>query len=937
MLKHFFAVLSLLLLTSATLAQPAALDELFESPPRDAKPWVYWMWLGTAMPPEALTRDLEEMHAKGIVGAMVYQSSAGTIWRGGDKMVLGDKEWKKVSTDDYKGAKAEGIPGDKLTWWMPAWRASIRHAAKECNRLGIDLCIALGTTGPRTAIGPQDGQQSLEWTVTPFSGPGPFSGKLKEPKIKMSEAVEAKLTGEPFQLDVATLAVPASAAAKAADVIDLTSRVKPDGTLVWTAPPGDWKIYRFAQIATRKGNALALQIDGMSTEALDKAWAGTMAILLKEMTPEERAGLKFVEEDSWEAGEPTWTKTFAAEFKKRRGYDLIRYLPILADAVLDGEATVSRVKADYQLTISDLIADNHYGHRKKIAEANGLPFWCEAAGPNMKQSDLLKNTSRVTVGMAEFWMPSAHRPSLDSRFLIRSAATANHTYGRAITPCEAFTSVGPHWEESLFDMKSTADQGFCDGMNRIAFHNFAQNASVTAKPGYTMWAGTHYEPGVTWWEQTPAFNAYLNRCSTLLQQGLFSADALFYQGDTSGFGQPRKMVLPTLGEGYDSDNCNTEVLLTRTSVKNGQIVLPDGMSYRVLVLPEGQPMRPAALEKVVELINAGATVVGPKPTGMEGLSPGPVAERGFAGVVKKLWTGDASGETKLGAGRLVWGKTAREVLQAAGYAPDFEQKGLSDKGAIDWIHRTVGEAEVYFVTSRWFTPEKIEATFRVTGKQPELWNAVTGEMRDATAFKQADGRTIVPLEFDPCGSTFVVFRKPIAATATGPASSNYATLSPATTINGAWDVSFDSKWGGPASVKFDELVDWTKRPEDGIKFYSGTAVYKKTFDLPAGSEGQKRVLDLGQVHEVASVKLNGKDLGVVWTKPSQVDITAAAKAGANELEVTIVNLWPNRLIGDASLPPEQRRTVTNMRKFMPQTPLLPSGLIGPVKVLETKP
>ena len=530
------------------------------------------------------------------------------------------------------------------------------------------------------------------------------------------------------------------------------------------------------------------------------------------------------------------------------------------------------------------------------------------------------------------------RPSFERRFLLREAASANHIYGKKITACESFTSVGPHWEESPFSLKATGDQAFCDGLNRVAFHTASLSPSLTAKPGYTMWAGTHYEPGITWWNQTPALNAYLSRCSYLLQQGLFAADALIYQGDKSGYSHVLKTVLPTLGEGYDYDKCNTEVLLTRLSVKDGRIVLPDGMSYRVLVLPDHLPMQLPVLEKIDSLLKDGATVVGPRPTKMFGKPLLPGDGEKFDALVNRLWASSSAPgatESRHGAGRLVWGKTARQVLRELGVGPDFEQKGLSDAGAMDWIHRTLPDgAEIYFVTSRWETPESVEGSFRVSGKQPELWNPVTGKIRDATAFRQENGRTMVPLEFDPCGSVFVIFRKPIDAKISGTTASNYPALTPRLELEGAWDVAFDPKWGGPANVRFATLTDWTKHAQDGIRFYSGTAVYRKTFTLPAPPEnGRQLILDLGEVRELAEVRLNGQNLGVVWTRPARVNITNAVKAGDNQLEVSVVNLWPNRLIGDAPLPTKERFTETNMRKFITTSPLLSSGLLGPVQIL----
>jgi hypothetical protein len=916
------------------------LEQNFVTPPREASPYTWWMWLGALNPPEAITRDLEEFHAKGLVGVTIKSSSLGPVWYPEHKVVLEGKEYRKVKTDEYGGKSAERPPG-RVEFWSDENLVAIRHAAKEANRLGIDLGLQISTSAPREFLSNEYAQQIIDWTAASFKGPGLFEGMLPVPEIKRSAAAKAELFGDPYHRDIVVLAFPDKPLFSVNEVINLTSKVDADGHVRWNAPTGNWTIMRFVQVSTQFGNETSVHLDGLSTEAMDKGWEATVGRLLAKMTPEERKGLKLIEEDSWEAGHPTWTKTFPEEFKKRRGYDLLPYLPALAGRVIGDPQFSDQIKQDHQLTIDDLIADNHYAYRRKLANRDGLPFYAEAAGPNMKEGDLLKTSSRADVAMAEFWMPSAHRSSFERRFLLREAASANHIYGKKITLCESFTSVGPHWEESPFSMKATGDQAFCDGLNRVAFHTASLSPSMTAKPGYTMWAGTHYEPGMTWWNQTPAFNIYLARCSYLLQQGLFAADVLFYQGNKSGYSHVLKTVFPTLGEGYDCDHCNTEVLLTRLSVKDGRIVLPDGMSYRVLVLPDNLPMRLIALEQVASLLNAGAIVVGPRPTSMAGMPLHPGDGSKFDALVKRLW-GDAAGqnavENRIGSGRLVWGRTARQVLQEMGAQPDFEFTGLSEAGTIDWIHRTTSDGtEIYFVCSRWETPESVECSFRVSGKQPELWNPVTGEIRAATAFHQKNGRTIMPLEFDPCGSVFVIFRRPIGAMVDGTAARNYPTLTPLFKLDGAWDVAFDPKWGGPSNVRFEELTDWTKRPEDGIKFYSGTAVYRKTFTLPtAPDQSQRLILELGEVREVATVRLNGRDLGVVWTKPARVDITRAAKAGTNELEVSVVNLWPNRLIGDAALPPEKRFTETNMRKFVSKSPLLPSGLLGPVQMLVEK-
>jgi hypothetical protein len=289
---------------------------------------------------------------------------------------------------------------------------------------------------------------------------------------------------------------------------------------------------------------------------------------------------------------------------------------------------------------------------------------------------------------------------------------------------------------------------------------------------------------------------------------------------------------------------------------------------------------------------------------------------------------------KTGKGQFIWNKSIREVLQNQNVLPDFESSGLSDAGVVDFIHRKTEDADIYYVASRWQPVEKVECTFRVSGKQPELWNPVTGETRLLSNFKIENGRTIIPMEFGPCSSYFVVFKEPISVQ---DSASNWPTFKAVQQIDGAWELSFDKKWGGPESVIFDKLSDWSQHENPGIKYYSGTATYRLIFDFEELNESDELYLDLGKVHEMARVRLNGVDLGVAWTKPYRLNISSQVKTKGNKLEIDVVNLWPNRLIGDEFLPEEERFTQTNIRKFTKTTQLLPSGLLGPVRILKTEP
>jgi len=378
-------------------------------------------------------------------------------------------------------------------------------------------------------------------------------------------------------------------------------------------------------------------------------------------------------------------------------------------------------------------------------------------------------------------------------------------------------------------------------------------------------------------------------------------------------------------------------VLTRMSVRDGQLVLPDGMSYRVLVLPERPAISVSVLRKVKELAAAGATVIGTKPQHATGLQDFPDCDAEVARLAKELW-GDApepaGGEHRCGQGRVIWGRTAREVLLADGVSPDFEFTGGDAETVLDYIHRRDGDAEIYFVANRGNRGEEASCTFRVSGKVPELFDPLTGQTRPLSVYSQAEGRTTVPLQFAPCGSWFVVFRKPAAAPAKAEGT-NFPALTPAHTLAGSWQVRFDPRWGGPESVEFAELTDWTKRAEDGIRFYSGTATYRQTFDLPDSlrTSGSRLILDLGVVKQLAQVRLNGHDLGVLWAAPFRVDLTDAIRPTGNALEIEVVNFWPNRVIGDQSLPEDKRLTRTNVRKLTKDTPLVESGLLGPVQLL----
>jgi hypothetical protein len=673
------------------------------------------------------------------------------------------------------------------------------------------------------------------------------------------------------------------------------------------------------------------------------------AVLLKDVGSAAGRVFQSVQIDSWEALLPNWTMKFLGAFRQHRGYDARTYLPALAGRTVGSAEISDRFLYDFRQTLGDCVAEDYFARLTTLTKAAGIIQMSEAGGvcsPKLMSMDALKNLGRCDIPMGEFWQ-NGHWMEKGQNTNGKQTACAAHVYGKRLAAAEAFPSVmntslykgdphaNWHWVDSPATLKPTADRALCEGFNLFVSY-FSATRSDDGTPGTVFIAGTHFERRVTWWNQSRPFCDYIARCSHLLQQGLFAADVLFYNGDACPNYVAPKHIDPALGPGYDYDVCNTEVLLTRLSIREGRIVLPDGMTYRLMVLPDRNSMPLEVVRKLKDLMAAGMTLIGPKPEQTPGLADYPQCDRQMKTEADDLW-GDCDGHTvkehPFGKGRVVWGITPREILTRAGVGPDFEHDGNGET-FLDWIHRSDDSKEIYFVVNRQDREESRTCTFRVSERQPKIFDPVTGATRDADAFLQSGKRTSLPLEFAPFGSIFVIFDKKIPSTHNGVGRTNAEVLAPATTIAGPWNVRFDPRWGGPASVQFPELVDWTTRSEEGIKYYSGTATYSNTFQINAHPR-QQVFLDLGKVKEVAEVRLNGNKVGIAWTRPYRVEITSAVHASENKLEIDVVNLWPNRMIGDGALPPEKRFTVTNISVYYehkPQT-LLPSGLLGPVTVL----
>ncbi len=753
--------------------------------------------------------------------------------------------------------------------------------------------------------------------------------------------------GTMFEYDsVPTPAVPPAAAIPRANVVDLTPLMDKDGNLEWDVPAGKWVILRLgysltgATIHPAPPDETGYEVDKLSRKYAESYLHGWVDPLAETLGPEFGKTFRYFLMDSWEAGLQNWTDDMLNEFHARRGYDAKPYLPVLTGRVVESADVSDRFLWDLRRTIADLVAECFYGATDEFLHQRRLQVFAEAAGVGFPMiQDALQNKGRVDIPMGEFWTSEkagVYNPAYEAD--IREAASSAHIYGKNLVAAESFTAAWTDDWGPPSTLKELADYMLALGVNCFSIASSVHQPFAEGhKPGFTLSIyGQHFTRNITYAEQAGPWMSYLARCGYMLRQGLFVGDLAYYYGEGAPVAVPFwEKVKPEPPEGYGYDYLNTEVLLTRMSVENGRLVLPDGMSYRVLVLPDTlNRLTLPVLRKIRDFVVAGATAVGPKPTNSPSLSSYPSADEEIRLLANEVW-GDCDGRTitehACGRGKVYWGKPLQEVMEALNTPPDFEYNRPEVDTFLVSLHRHSADADIYFVANRRDRVEEVEASFRVQGKAAELWHSDTGEIETAE-YMIANGRTAVPLRLDPWGSVLVVFRHPAAEPSrTLP----HPVGTVVTTVEGPWDVSFPPNWGAPPSIHLEGLTSWTKHSIDGVKYFSGTATYTKEIDAPASwfKPGAKVLLDLGEVKEMAEVSVNGKPLGILWKPLFQLDVTSTLKPGRNHLEIKITNLWVNRLVGDRQPSAEKKYTFITFQHFTKDTPLRDSGLLGPVRLL----
>jgi hypothetical protein len=732
------------------------------------------------------------------------------------------------------------------------------------------------------------------------------------------------------------------------DVIDLTAKMKPDGTLDWTPPTGNWMVLRIGSSLTGHENgpapaeATGLEVDKLNRDYVKNYVDGYLKMYADTIGASEmgKSGISYMLTDSIEVGPQNWTDNMLEEFEQRRGYDARPWLPALTGIIIKSTSDTDRFLWDFRRTIGQLIAENHYGEISDDLHAHGLSYYSEALEfhrPSL--GDDMEMRSKADVPMGAMWTyAGSPSPEVDYISDLRGAASVAHIYGQNLVGAESMTSRGPAWSFSPNSLKKVADLEFALGVNRFEIHESAHQPVADMAPGLTLGPyGLWFNRNQTWADEAKPWVDYLARCSYLLQQGNFYGDVAYFYGEegplTAVFGWKGIEDAP---EGYGFDFVNSDVILHHLSFKDGRLVTPGGTSYRILYLGgRSQRITLPVLLKLKELVAQGAVVVGDKPVDSPSLSDD---EKQFHFVADQLWGKSAQsnrGMRKLGKGRVYSGMSANQVLADLALPRDFEFTTPEPETTLMSLHRKLTDGDLYFIDNRRDHPEDVSATFRVDGKAPELWDAATGASRPAS-YQIAGGRTTVPLHLDPYGTIFVVFRKPAAALSQQferPVEAPVADTSDL--LNHDWSVQFQPGRGAPATIQLDRLTSWSDNSNPGVKYFSGTATYSKTVEIPASAftPGTHLWLDLGDVKDLAGVEVNGKDLGILWKTPYKIDLTGALIPGTNQLSIKVTNLWVNRLIGDQQPWSLKKYTFADFTPYKADSPLLPSGLLGPVRLL----
>jgi len=847
---------------------------------------------------------------------------------------------------------------------------SVTFVIKELDEIAS---IASGVGGPETTLEASDDGQSFHVVAKLTGGDAPqntisfpaASGKYFRVNFKRMAAPPIpdwavgldpasfgiKIPPPPTDYEIAELVLHPGArvnrledkaedAVPLAGIVDLTAKMHPDGTLDWTPPPGDWVVLRFGySLLGITNHPATAEATGLEVDKLDrrfvKKYFDTYLDSYKETVGADfmgKKGIRYVINDSWEAGAQNWTDNIVADFKRLRGYDPVPWMPVLVGQVVESAEASDKFLWDFRKTLADLVADEHYGELEAVLHERNMGHYGESHESGRALiADGMEVKKFNEVPMSAMWTqtPGVNKEQFGYNADDRESASVSHIYGQNLAAAESMTAAAAPWAWSPSSLKPTADQEFLNGINRFVIHESAHQPLIDKAPGMTLGPfGQWFNRNETWAEQASTWINYLARTSFLLQQGHFGADLIYFYGEDSNLTQIFDSKAPDIPAGYGFDYVNADAIIHELTASGGRIATASGMNYRVLGLdPYSQHMSLPVLRAIHKLVAEGAVVAGPKPIDDPSLADDQLEFK----LLNDDLFGDGTGVHHVGKGTVYAGQKLGDVFAALQVPPDFDYTKPEADARLLFVHRKLDDGDVYFVDNRNDRSETVDATFRVTGKAADLWHADTG-LTEPASFKIADGRTTVPLKLEPWGSVFVVFRKATEQAAfTVPAKTETAVA----TVNGPWKVSFQPKRGAPDSITLKTLASWTENPDAGVKYFSGAGTYTKTIQAKADwlKNGAHVWIDLGDVKNLAEVTVNGKSLGVVWHTPYRVDATAALHAGANDVSIKVINAWVNRLIGDEQPGVKDKITFADVKPYRANSPLIPSGLLGPVRLI----
>lgn len=975
----------------------STLEKCFDNPPHESFPGVYWYFMDGNISKEGMTKDLESMKKAGLEHLIYLEVNVG-IPRGNVNFL--SDEWVGLFKHAVHEAERLGIDitlgvgpgwtGSGGPWVQP--NQSMQHLVSSSIEVngGQRVKIHLDTPLPRKpyfgehTLTPDLKKQWLEFyedvAVIAFpsvDGKGIIQDIDEKSLVYRAPYSSARNVKQFLPMFADYPKLDTSSVVSSDKIIDLTAYMDHEGMLEWQAPEGKWTIVRFGRrnngAVTRPAPlpGLGFEVDKFDTLALRSHLDAFTGKLFHELGLSQKkgnkGGLKMLHMDSWEMGAQNWSENFRKEFLKRRGYDPFPFYPVYAGFIVDGCETSERFLWDLRKTSQELILENHAGYLKDYAHKYKLGLSIEPY--DMNPSADLELGAVADVPMCEFWSAEF---GYNTSFSAVEGTSLAHLKGQNIVPAEAFTAQGDRYAQYPGRMKNQTDWAFAAGINRLMFHTFQhQPLDDNLRPGMTMGPyGVHWDRNQTWWPMVKEYHMYVARCQAMLQMGRTVADILYLcpEGAPHVFRAPASAFegdLPQMQDkkGHNFDACPPSMLYQ--AVVNGhRIIFPSGASYSLLVLPDFETMTPELLRKIKDLLSEGAIVVGFPPKKSPSLENYPYCDKEITQLVQDIWGGYTLPEQqvmkKVGKGKIIWGKPIKDKIDNLYPHYDLTSSVLSDMGVGDdfcsdaslrYTHRVMEDCDIYFVSNRSNIPAVADCYFRVEGKMPELWHPLTGNKRDLPEYNVVDGRTKIKLRFDGYESYFIVFRKKGKNTGKG---INFREKEIVKVLNAPWRVSFDSQWGGISKTTFTQLIDWSSALDPRIKYYSGNTFYEQTFEWNS-SVDNKLYLDLGDVRHFAKVWLNGKELKTLWTSPWVVDISKDIKKGVNQLKIEVVNLWVNRLIGDAFLPDDgivsgkwpdwmlnkqtrtgNRYTFTTYNHYSKNDTLDKSGLLGPVVILEEK-